>query len=103
MKMVDEEKSHQFSMGLNDEMYSNIMGQILTIEPLPSLDRIFNIIHQEEDHKHLMMDMDDRAEGASMFAMSERNTNSDKETCKHCGQFDHDEANYFEVIGYPPG
>jgi len=103
IKMVEEEKAHQFLMGLNDEMYSNIRGQILAIEPLPSLDKIFNMVHQEENHKNLMMDRDERVEGVAMFAVFEKITNSDKPTCKQCGKFGHDEANCFEVIDYPPG
>ena len=50
-----------------------------------------------------MMDRDDQVEGAAAFAISRKITNSDKPTCKHCGKFDHNEANCFEVIGYPPG
>ena len=41
IKMVEEEKAHQFLIGSNDEVYANIRGQILASEPLPSLDKIF--------------------------------------------------------------
>ena len=57
-------------MGLNDEIYSNIRGQILAIEPLPSLDEIFNMVHQEENHKYLTMARDNKVDGASVFAVS---------------------------------
>ena len=43
-RLMDEERTHQFLMGLNDEKYSAIRGQILAMEPLPSLERIFNIV-----------------------------------------------------------
>jgi len=36
-KMIDEEKAHQFLMGLNDEVYANIRGQNIAIDPLPHL------------------------------------------------------------------
>ena len=55
IKMAEEEKAHQFLIGLNDEIYANLRGQILTIEPLPSLDKIFSIVHQEESHQHMMI------------------------------------------------
>jgi len=53
--MQEEEKTHQFFMGLNYDLYSQVRGQILTQEPVPPLDKIFNIILQEENHKRVMM------------------------------------------------
>ena len=41
--IYEENKSHQFLMELNDESYSTIRSQILALDPLPSLDKIFNI------------------------------------------------------------
>ena len=108
VKMVEEEKAHQFLMGLNNEIYASIRGKILTIEPLPSLDKIFSMVHQEESHKHMMLLRDDRDESATAFAINSsggqaRMSNPDKGTCDHCGKYGHDEAGCFELIGYPPG
>ena len=36
VKTIEEEKAHQFLIGLNDEVYATIRGQILAIEPLTS-------------------------------------------------------------------
>ena len=55
VKMVEEERTHQFLMGLNDDSYLGARSQILARDPLPSLDTIFNIIQQEENHKRIMM------------------------------------------------
>ena len=41
-------------MGLDDEAYSNVHSQILALDPLPSLDKIFNMVQQEENHKKVM-------------------------------------------------
>ena len=41
--MYEEEKTHQFLMGLNDDLYSSLRSQILALDPLPKLDRIFNM------------------------------------------------------------
>jgi len=54
--MIEEEKAHQFLMGLNDELYSQIRGQILALEPFPSLDKIINMILQEENHRKIIRD-----------------------------------------------
>ena len=50
--MYEEEKSHQYLMGLNDDLYSQVRGQILTQDPLSPLDKIFNIVLQEENPSH---------------------------------------------------
>jgi len=50
--MYEEDKSHQFLMGLNDEEFSQIRSQILAQELLPNLDRIFNMVMQEENHQN---------------------------------------------------
>ena len=36
-----------FLMGLND-MYANVRGQILLIDPLPPISKVFSLILQEE-------------------------------------------------------
>ena len=55
MAMYKVDKAHQFLMGLNDDAYSTIRNQILAMDPLPSLDRIFNITQQEENHKKVVV------------------------------------------------
>ena len=52
--MAEDEKTHQFLMGLNNDLYSPLRSQILAMEPLPTLDRIFNIMLQEEHHKNMV-------------------------------------------------
>jgi len=56
VKMFDEEKAYQFLMGLSDEMYGQIHSQILAQDPLPQLEKMFNIVVQEEQHKNLVTD-----------------------------------------------
>ena len=38
IKMITEEKAHQFLMGLNNEPYSQIRSQILALKPFHSLE-----------------------------------------------------------------
>ena len=47
VKMYGEDKSHQFLMGVNDYQFSQIHSQILAQEPLPNLDKIFNMVMQK--------------------------------------------------------
>ena len=41
--MYDADKAHQLLMGLNDDSYSTLRSQILVIDPVPPLDRIFTM------------------------------------------------------------
>jgi len=53
--MVEEQRTHQFLMDLNDESFLTIESQVLTRHPLAPLDVIFNIVQQEEYHRRVMM------------------------------------------------
>ena len=102
VKLMEEEHAHQFVMGLDDETYSTIRSQILVLDPLPPLDKIFNIIQQGENHKRLMLGRDNRAETAVAFAAREKSNAAERGPCKHCGCYGHEESGCFEIIGYPP-
>ena len=100
--MYEGDKAHQFLMGLNDDLYSAIRSQILALDPLPHLDKIFNITQQEENHQRIMMAQDNRGEIGLAFAAKERGSMVEKDPCKICGRYGHNEATCYEVIGYPP-
>ena len=100
MAMVEVNKSYQFLLSLNDDLYSQTRGQILAMEPLPPLEKIFNIVTQEEQHKRLMVGRDDRVETTEAFAAVGR---VEKPTWIHCGKYGDDEAGCFELIRYLTG
>jgi len=95
--MFEAEKSYQFPLGLNDDLYSQVRGQILGMEPSPSLEKIFNIVIQEGQDKKLMVGHNDRVEIVGAFTVTKR---AKQPTYKHCGKYGHDEAGCFELIGY---
>ena len=100
--MNEEDKAHQFLVGLNDELYSTIRSQILALDPLPPLDKIFNLTQQEENHRTIMIARDSRNETGLAFAAREQASMVEKGACKICGRYGHAEAACYEVIGYPP-
>ena len=102
VKLMEEERTHQFLMGLDDEVYGTVRSQVLAQDPLPSLDRIFNMIHQEENHKRLMLGRDNRNEAAMAFVMREKASTMDKGSCRHYGRYGHEESRCYEIIGYLP-
>ena len=72
LTIYKEDRAHQFLMGLNDELYATLARQILALDPLPSLDKIFNITQQEESHKKRMIARDNRIESGVAFAVKEQ-------------------------------
>ena len=51
-----QEYAMQFLMGLN-ESYAGICGQILMIDPLPLVSKVFNLIVQESDRVQSGLDL----------------------------------------------
>jgi len=56
--MYEEDKAHQFLMGLNNGSYSIIRSQILALDALPSLHKNLNITEQEGNHQKVMIGRD---------------------------------------------
>jgi len=57
-------------MGLDDNLYFNVRSQILALGPLPSLGKMFSMVKQEENHKRVMRERDQKTEAAVAFAMT---------------------------------
>ena len=47
-----------------------------------------------------MMGRDNRSENMVVFVAREHM--NERLTCRHCGQYGHDELNYYKIISYPP-
>jgi len=43
ISMYEADRTHQFLMGLNDDLYSTLRSQILAFDPLSPLYEIFNM------------------------------------------------------------
>ena len=101
VQMIESDRVHQFLMGLDDDLYSNVRSQILALEPLPSLDKIFSMIQQEEHHKQVMKERDQRTDAVAAFAVTHADRRPDRVTCKHCGKLGHEATTCFDLVGYP--
>ncbi|XP_074305495.1 uncharacterized protein LOC141640711 [Silene latifolia] len=47
-KRLDNESLHQFFMGLDATLYANLRSQLLQLDPLPTLNRAYHAVLQEE-------------------------------------------------------
>jgi len=91
-------------MGLNDT-YSQIWSRILTLDPLPSPDPIFNMVVQEENHKSMMPRQGDMIESANAFVVvyrdSVQSTVIKNGSCRHYRRYGQEESTCYELIEYP--
>jgi len=55
----------------------------------------------------MISDREQKSETMAMFTTSHiaqpRVMQAKRITCKHCGKIGHEEANCYELVGYPPG
>ncbi|XP_074283919.1 uncharacterized protein LOC141608467 [Silene latifolia] len=48
LQRLDNERLHQFFMGLDATLYGNVRSQQFQLDPLPSLSRAYNVVLQQE-------------------------------------------------------
>jgi len=115
-------KLMQFLMHLNDE-YEAIKGQILLLDPLPTVNKAYSMIQWVERQRHVTHTTTVSREVAACATKSGSADIGDLETvnallakgrgrkdmrkskqtrvCDHCQKPDHDKEQCFKLIGYP--
>uniref|UniRef100_A0A2N9FUM9 Reverse transcriptase Ty1/copia-type domain-containing protein n=1 Tax=Fagus sylvatica TaxID=28930 RepID=A0A2N9FUM9_FAGSY len=101
----------QFLMGLN-ETFTQVRGQILLMDPMPHIDRVFPLLRQEERQRSIGQLNVPHVESTALLCKSKpiRSTppkqnfqKRDKPTCTYCGFIGHTVDKCYKVHGYPPG
>jgi hypothetical protein len=103
---------YQFLMGLN-ENYSHIRGKILLIDPLPSINKVFSLIVQEERQR--MISSSSTSFNQNTTALLTRTIpptrfagnrsfypRKDRSICSHCGVHSHTVEKCYRIHGFPP-
>ncbi|KAF7801958.1 uncharacterized protein G2W53_041069 [Senna tora] len=114
--MTSSTRVLQFLMGLNPE-YETIRGQILNLEPLPSVSKVFNMVARVESEKNVSMTFaSPRVEASALLAKGPQFTNESGNKslgkkkdfvkkgdrfCDHCNISGHTKESCFKVHGYP--
>jgi hypothetical protein len=105
---------YQFLMGLN-ESFSHIRGQILLLDPLPPMNKVFSLVLQEERQRGLSISSGSFNHNTTALltktvVSSQPCTNSkanykgkDRPTCSHCGISGHTMEKCYRLHGFPPG
>ncbi|XP_071688995.1 uncharacterized protein [Rutidosis leptorrhynchoides] len=95
----------QFLMKLDDE-YEYVRGQILSMDPLPTLNKAYDIVQQVEKQKQVTLHEHDRTafyannKGGGSSGNIKKSTKDEKK-CTFCSQEGHVFEECFERIRYP--
>ncbi|XP_078178710.1 uncharacterized protein LOC144572939 [Carex rostrata] len=111
MHLQQQEKLFQFLMGLN-ESYATVRSQVLTMDPLPSVNKIYSLALQEEEQRNLCIAATQPLEAVAMATSMkeieqqvsgrgrEGRGRGEKPRCDHCGFIGHVRQNCYKLRGY---
>ena len=105
-----EDCTMSFLMRLNDT-YFVVRGQILLMDPIPPLSKVFSLLLQDERQRKVGAGKKFQVDIATVLAAlgnknNARNFNKNKAgrpQCTHCGAMGHVVDKCYKLHGYPPG
>lgn len=115
----DNEYVMTFIMGLNDS-FSHVRGQLLLMEPLPVINKVFSLVLQEERQRRIITPLSTvdasstlafhvqtprPKKGSSNYSAqnSFRGIKKDRPYCTKCQVNGHTIDKCYKIHGYPPG
>jgi hypothetical protein len=103
--MQDAERVFQFLMGLHDS-YASICSQVLAMNPLPPINKVYSILHQEEK-QHLLHIPSIPTESAAMMVpchlshrFDSKGRGRGRPKCDYCDRDGHWRAHCYKLNGY---
>nr|XP_010907784.1 uncharacterized protein LOC105034354 [Elaeis guineensis] len=94
-------------MGL-DDCYGVVRSQILSTEPLPSLNKAYALVSREEEEQSLVANRSSMTDAAAFIVKNSCNnkqisakSGGQRTKCDNCGKLVHRKETCFELIGYP--
>lgn len=91
-------------MGLDDSTYGTVRTNILSTEPLPTLNRAYAMVIQEERVRTITRTKEERSEPVAFTVQVGKGRNENREknvVCSNCSKAGHDSVSCFQLIGYP--
>ncbi|KAG4192484.1 hypothetical protein ERO13_A07G161305v2 [Gossypium hirsutum] len=88
-------------MGLN-ETYAAVRSQILLMQPLPSVNRAYSMIVQEEGQRSLSSVLPHASEPIDLLSTVSGNHKKFNGTCDFCKVKGHKKESCYHLIGFPP-
>jgi hypothetical protein len=127
LELYSQERVLQFLMGLNDS-FSAVRAQILLMDPLPPINKVFSLIIQEEKQREICVSSFSHDTSSALMTkfvpappmpihepaafmtrttsgpkFSKPNFRKDRLMCSHCGLTGHTVVKCYKVHGYPLG
>ncbi|KAL4354578.1 hypothetical protein GQ457_06G014030 [Hibiscus cannabinus] len=102
-KIMDDQQRElvmQFLMGLN-ESFAVVRGQILLMDPMPNITKVFSLVIQEENQRSVALP--NHVAEATFAIKAQVNTRRSRPQCSHCGLLGHTKEKCYKLHGYPPG
>uniref|UniRef100_A0A2N9I913 Reverse transcriptase Ty1/copia-type domain-containing protein n=1 Tax=Fagus sylvatica TaxID=28930 RepID=A0A2N9I913_FAGSY len=116
MEKYEQRCVMQFLMGLN-ESFAAVRGQILLMDPMPPINKVFSLIRQEERQRSigslngslntpfvestaLMCKSEGPRYGGNRQSIGHK---KERPTCTHCGLLGHTVDKCYKLHGFPPG
>ena len=95
-----------FLMGLNDT-YTAMSGQILLMDPIPSLSKVFSLLVQDEKQRKVRKNFTTEASALAVknsgsFVKGSNKGKSSRPQCTHWGALGHVVDKCYKLHGYPP-
>ncbi|KAK9689058.1 hypothetical protein RND81_09G032200 [Saponaria officinalis] len=116
LKEQEEEKVHQFLMGLNDSVYRTLRSNILMEDHIPSFNRVYGIVLRKERHKAMVRQKEERTDeavfairrgspatrgGRQVWPKADDNAEDQERRCTYCRKRGHDEDDCWTKHGLP--
>ncbi|KAL9668137.1 hypothetical protein QQ045_002512 [Rhodiola kirilowii] len=94
-------------MGLDDDQFSTLRSHIMAQDPLPTLNRAYALVIQEEHHKSVVKSREPHTDDVA-FAVQQPSTeplhhNTHKLQCTHCEKNGHAVTTCYRIHGHPEG
>ena len=107
----DRDRTMQFLMGLN-ETYTTVRGQILLMNPIPAVGKVFSLILQEERQRGIISTRPTTMSDSTALAAKGNNwpgkfprqntPNGPKPSCDYCGKVGYIKEKGYKLHGYLP-
>ena len=97
-----------FLMGLN-ESFTHSRGQILLMDPIPPINKVFALMAQEEKQRTIGVSAADSSNALAMATKVDSRVGNklqktkDRPVCSHCKMLGHTIDKCYKLHGYPPG
>ncbi|PNX55491.1 hypothetical protein L195_g049120 [Trifolium pratense] len=99
----NQDRAMEFLQGVHDR-FSAVRSQILLMDPFPSIQRIYNIVRQEEKQQEINFRPLPAEESAALQASKVQHRTQGKRPrpyCENCNKYGHTVATCYQIHGFP--